>query len=1018
MKKGKGLKGIIAWGVTTFLVGALLITANVLLTGQFHDIIATVLGDRGKMEIVGENGNIFELDAGITDKASAKENGNKVNIKICEEGITLLKNKNNNALPLAKGAKLSVFGKNSSDVAIGGSGSGSADTEGLIDFFTALKNAGFDYNPTLKSFYDDNSKSGAGRDPANSDLDSGKEIELKESFVGETELSAYSDNIWNSCENYKDAALVVITRIGGEGADLPRTSTDHVLKLRPAEKDLINKVKTMGFGKVVIILNTAAAMELGDIQKDDTIDAILWVGYEGTSGMTAIGEVLKGETNEGVKFSPSGKTVDIYPADFTKDPTWNNFGAGVGGVSAGSTSVGGDAYFIAKGSAAVLDQKVYFADYEEGIYYGYRYYETAAKEGYINYDEAVVYPFGFGLSYTNFSWELKNKASIPTTLAKDTKMTFEIEVTNTGSYPGRDVVELYVTPHYNAGELDKSAKVLVGFDKTELLQPGQKETIKISVDSPYNYASYDYKGITGQKGYVVEAGSYVFTLGTDSHHAKEMSDATITANVAANIRYENDPLTGKEVKNVFSDNEDSTQNTDYQLASIMHRNDFEHTWPQTRTADERKVNGQVNGHAITSDWIAKMKSGDSVTNNPLVNATDTPMPITNDDQGIMIYDLIGLDPYDNVTILPEDHYCAGFTPAEAWDMFMDQLTVKEMSDLINKGAFKTSAIQRYGIPPTDNTDGPVGWVNFMDRATFSGTCSYCCEVVVASTWNIDRVYDMGRAVGNEGLVGSNNTGRPYTGWYAPGLNIHRSPFGGRNFEYYSEDPLLSGVYAACISKGTWSKGCYTQLKHFAVNETETHRSINGLVTWIDEQNLRENYLKGFEIAVKGGVGDTMSHEYFGEEKAVKPLSLMTSFNRIGEVWAGGDYRLNTTVLREEWGFKGYVICDFNTCSHMNCKDMFYSGNDLNLESAGLRVWKIDEGNANDVTIARKCAKNIIYVISQSNAVRGDFILHMPTWQILMYVGTGVIAAGLVAWGVLVFIKYFKRKKELKAAPAE
>ena len=1009
MKKGKGLGGIIAWGVTTVLVGALLITANVLLTGQFHDIIATVLGDRGKMEIVGDNGNIFELDAGITDKASAKENGNKVNIKICEEGITLLKNKNNNSLPLAKGAKLSIFGKNSSDVAIGGSGSGSADKEGLVDFFSALTNAGFEYNPTLKSFYD-SKESGDGRDPANSDLDSGKEIELKESYVGETELDKYSQDIWDSCSNYKDAALIVITRIGGEGADLPRTATDHVLKLRPAEKDLINKVKTMGFGKVVVLLNTAAAMELGDIQKDDAIDAILWVGYEGTAGMTAIGEVLKGETNDGVKFSPSGKTVDIYPADFTKDPTWNNFGAGVGGVTAGTTSVGGDAYFIAKGSAAVLDQKVYFADYEEGIYYGYRYYETAHAEGHINYDEAVVYPFGFGLSYTNFSWTLKNKSSIPTSLEKDTKMTFEIEVENTGSYPGRDTVELYVTPHYNVGGLDKAAKVLVGFDKTELLKPGEKETLKISVDSPYSYASYDYKGITGQKGYVVEAGDYVFTIGTDSHHAKDMSDATFTANIASNIRYDKDPITGKEIKNLYTDNADPTQDSDYQLASVMHRNDFTGTWPQTRTSDEKKVNGEVNGHSITSDWISKMKSGESVTNNPLVNATNTQMPITGDDLGIVITDLIGLDPYDDVTILPDDHYCAGFTPKEVWDMFMDQLTVQEMSDLINKGAFKTAALQRLGVPPTDNTDGPVGWVNFMDRSTFNGTCSYCCEVVVASTWNIDRVYDMGRAIGNEGLVGSDNTGRPYTGWYAPGLNIHRSPFGGRNFEYYSEDPLLSGVYAASISKGTWSKGCYTQMKHFAVNETETHRSINGLVTWIDEQNLRENYLKGFEIAVKGGVGDTNSHEYFGDEKAVKPVSIMTSFNRIGEVWAGGDYRLNTTILREEWGFKGYLICDFNTCSHMNCKDMFYSGNDLNLESAGLRVWEIDKNNANDVTIARQCSKNILYVVSMSNAIRGDFILHMPTWQVLLYVGTGVVSAGLLAWGVVVFIRYFKRRK--------
>ena len=1011
MKKNKkGLGGIIAWGVTTLLVGALLITANVLLTGQFHDIIATVLGDRGRMEIIGENGNVFELDAGITDKASAKENGNKVNIQIVEEGITLLKNKNNNSLPLPEGAKLSIFGKNSSDVAIGGGGSGSADKEGMIDFFSALEKSGFSYNPTLKAFYDDDARSGKGRNANNSDLDSGSVVELSPSFVGETEISAYNDDIWNSCEQYKDAALIVLTRIGGEGADLPRSASDHALKIRPEERDLINKVKTMGFGKVVILLNTAAAMELGEIQKDDGIDAILWIGYDGTSGLTAVGEILKGQTLDGKKISPSGKTVDIYPADFTKDPTWNNFGGALGSPN---NKISGDAYYVPSGRVP-KDTMVYFTDYEEGIYYGYRYYETAHAEGYINYDEAVVYPFGYGLSYTNFSWELKNKASIPTTLAKDTKMTFEIEVTNTGEYPGRDTVELYVTPHYNRGGLDKSAKVLVGFTKTSLLEPGKKETVSITVDSPYSYASYDYKGITGQKGYVVEAGNdYVFTISTDSHNAKSMSDAIITATVASDIRYTNDPITGTEIKNLYSDNADVTQNSDAQLGTILHRNDFAGTWPQTRTAEEKTVDtGAIrDGWNITSEWIDRIKAAADNPNNPIVGRSDVIMPVTGADYGIKIFDLIGLDPFDTTTILPEDHYCAGYTPAEAWDLFMDQLTISEMSNLINKGAFKTSAIQRFGVPPTDNTDGPVGWVNFMDRSTFSGTCSYCCEVVVASTWNIDRVYDMGRAIGNEGLVGSQNTGRPYTGWYAPGLNIHRSPFGGRNFEYYSEDPLLSGVYAACISKGTWSKGCYTQMKHFAINETETHRSSNGLLTWIDEQNMRENYLKGFEIAVKGGVGDTNSHAYFGEEKAVKPVSLMTSFNRIGERWAGGDYRLNTTILREEWGFKGFVICDFNTCGHMNCKDMFYSGNDLNLESAGIRTWTPNASDAKDVTVLRECSKNILYVVSMSNAIRGDFILHMPTWQVLMYVGTGVAFAGLAAWGVIVFVKYFKRKKQ-------
>lgn len=992
-KKGKGLGGVIAWGATTLGVGAILITANILLSGPLNGIVSTALGDRGRLELINEDGSRFKLDDGIVDKATAKENGNKTNIKIVEEGITLLKNKNNNALPIAKGAKLSIFGKNSSNVAIGGSGSGSASKDGMIDFFSALKTAGFDYNPTLKAFYDDNSKSGEGRDANNSDLDSGKNVELKESYVGETEFSSYTDDIWNSCNDYKDAALIVITRIEGEGADIPRTESDHALKLRPAEKDLINKVKTMGFGKVILMLNTPCALELGDVQKDDAVDAILWFGYDGTAGLTAVGEVLKGETNDGVKFSPSGKTVDIYPADFTKDPTWNNFGGNIGVVAQGEgnkrVAVSGDCFYT-MAKRGPVDSQIYFTDYEEGIYFGYRYYETAAADGYINYDEAVVYPFGFGLSYTNFSWELKNKSSIPTSLAKDTKMTFEVEVTNTGTYPGRDTVELYVTPHYNVGGLDKAAKILVGFDKTELLQPGEKETVKITVDSPYSYASYDYKGITGQKGYVVEAGNYSFTLGTDSHNAKDMSNAVVTANIAGDIRYAEDPVTGKEVKNLYSDNEDIRLNADTQLGSIMHRNDYAGTWPQTRTEAEKRIdNGKVrDGWDISSSWIDSLKDYTPNPNNP-INLTE--MPVTGADNGITFTDLVMLD-YDD----------------PKWDLFIDQLTKKEMKDFINEGAFQTKDISRLGVPPTDNTDGPVGWVNFIDTVTFTGTCSYCCEVVVASTWNVDRLYDMGRALGNEGLLGTTQTERnkPYTGWYAPGINLHRSPFAGRNFEYYSEDPLLSGLLAASISKGTWSKGCYTQIKHFAVNETETHRM--GLLTWIDEQNLRENYLKGFEIAIKGGNSDLMSHEYFGNEKAVKPVSVMTSFNRIGERWTGGDYRLNTIILREEWGFEGFAICDFNTNSFMVEKDMFYSGNDLNLQGAG-NVWNPDFEDPNDVEIMKRCSKNILYVVANSNAVRGEFKVHLPKWQVGLYIGTGVAAAGLLTWGVFAFIKFFKRK---------
>ncbi|MDD6301927.1 MAG: glycoside hydrolase family 3 C-terminal domain-containing protein [Bacillales bacterium] len=982
-------KKLIPWIITTTAVLSIGVVVNVLATQSFYDIICTVLSDRGTMEIVGTEKSRFEIPENIKTKKDAKEYGKKVTREICEEGFTLLKNKDK-ALPLKEGAKVSVFGKNSVNIAYGGSGSGAADTSEIKDIFTSLEESGFQYSKGLKEFYEDPNRSGKGRDANNSDLDNGNTVAISESFVGETPIDKYSDDVWNTTDGYKDAALIVITRIGGEGADLPRSADDHILKLRPAEKDLINAVKGKGFEKVVLLLNTASAMELKDVQEDAGVDSILWIGFDGTEGMSALGEILKGKRLDGSLISPSGKTVDIYPADFTKDPTWNNFGGALGTVG----KISGDAYYEKVGRGTV-DTQVYFADYEEGIYYGYRYYETAAAENHINYDEAVVYPFGYGESYTTFSWELVNKASIPTTLEKNTEMQYRVKVKNTGTYPGRDVVELYVTPHYNDGGIEKSAKVLVGFAKTKELQPGEEDTVIITVDSPYTYASYDYKGISGKKGYVVEAGDdYKFTLSTDSHHAKDMNDAVITASVKEDIRYEKDPVTNCDVKNLFSDNEDKSLNSDSQLGSILSRSNIEGTWPKTRTNEEKMVGSEIKeGWNITNEWISSIKSEEANPNNP--NDLST-MPTVNNNKDIMITDLVGKDYNDPL-----------------WKDFIEQLTVKEMNDLVNKGAFQTIEISRYNVPPTDNTDGPVGWVNFMDKATFNGTCSYCNEVVAASTWNIQRLFDMGVAVGIEGLIGSTETerNRPYTGWYAPGLNLHRSPFGGRNFEYYSEDPFLSGQMSAAISKGTASKGVYTSLKHFAVNETETHRSINGLVTWLDEQTLREVYLKGFEIAIKGGTSDFTNENnkaYFGDYAETKPVSVMSSFNRIGERWTGGDYRLLTTILRDEWGFEGFVICDFNTCSHMVNKDMVYAGGDLNLESAGFRVWKADASSAADVNVLQQCSKNILYVVANSNAIRGEFITHMPKWEVGLFVGDGVICLALAAWGVFVFLP--KKKK--------
>lgn len=977
------------WLIVTAVVLVLAIVANVLTSTMFFDALCVVFGDPPVI-IVGEEKSDYVKDFATKEEAVA--NGNRISKEICEEGFTLLKN-NDNALPLNDNeTKVSVFGKNSVNIAIGGSGSGGSQGAKATTIFENLTASGFSYNQTLVDFYNDNSRSGNGRAANNSDLDTGKEVELKEEFVGETEINRYSSDVWNSCEQYKDVALIVLTRIGGEGADLPRTETDSILKLRPAEKDLIARVETMGFGKVVLVLNTASTLELKEVDEDDGVDAILWIGYTGGNGMAAFGEVLKGKTAEGVEFSPSGKTADTYAADFSHNPAWENMGA----------ALGGDYYTTSGGRLGDNKEDAYFVDYEEGVYVGYRFYETAyaeslngnaAMKGYnFDYDKEVVYPFGFGLSYTQFSWELVNGDELNgKTLAADTSLTFLIKVTNIGSRSGRDVVQLYVTPPYTSGGIEKSAKILVGFAKTGLLAAGASETVEITVDSPYDFASYDYKDANqnGFKGYEVEQGDYVFAVSSDAH----TSVIDVATNIAEDIRYETDPVTGTVVANLYTDQADERLNSDKELGTVLSRADWTNTWPARRTAAEKRVNDRL-------EWLNYITTAPSAPNRP---AQEDTMPVTGKNYGIKLNDLKGLD-YDSDKIITEEDTenstLVGKTHAEAWSLFLDQLTVREMNNLVNKGAFKTVDIARLGVPRTIAADGPVGFCNFISSAAVYNTCVYPCEVVIASTWNVERLYDMGVSVGNEGLLGDvANGGTPYTGWYAPGLNIHRTPFGGRNFEYYSEDSFLSGKLTAAIMEGCASKGVYVDLKHFALNEQETHRSANGLLTWATEQSMREVYLKGFEIAIKTAKAD-----------GVKAMGVMSSFNRIGERWTGGDYRLLTNILREEWGFEGLVISDFNTISYMNVKDMVYAGGDLNLEMIGWLTYTPDSGSASDVTVFRQACKNILYTVANSNAMRGDFRMGLANWQVLMIVVDCVLAAAFIGWGVFVILRAFRKKK--------
>lgn len=977
-KMFKKLSFRIWFGVAAVLL-VILLVVNILLTTTFYPLACFLFGEPEIVDVDTENYDYpYQTIEGADTKSTALTHAQYVTEQICEEGFTLLKN-SDGALPITKkNARVSIFGKNSSNMAVGGSGSGEASTAGATTIFDSLTAVGYEYNPDLKNFYD-STASGSGRASNPSDLDNGKTVKLE---TGETPITKYSDAIWNSCTAYNDAAIIVITRIGGEGFDLPRS----YLKLDENERALIQKVTSMSFGRVIVLLNAANTLELQELKNNDKIDAILWTGFAGTTGLKALGKILNGDV------TPSGHTVDTY-ATLESNPTWQNIG-GEGGYGS---------YLFESQRTGTYDSNVYYVKYEESIYVGYRYYETAyaeAQEGNydgFDYDAVVSYPFGFGLSYTNFSWELVNSDEMPATLSKNTQMTFKIKVTNTGSEKGRDVVQLYVTPPHTHGGIEKPAKILVGFAKTDVLKPGEDQTLTITVDSPYSYASYDCydKDGDGYCGYVVEAGEYKFTLSTDAHSAKDMDNAVILA-TAEKIKYETDNKTDTKVENLYTNCKDSWYDSDTELDTQLSRSDFKTTWP----ADYQDTSPILDSN---SEFINKIKSTDSNTNN--TEAVEyAKIPTTGAYKGIEFSELIGVD------VKTEEGKAK-------WSDFMDQLTVAEMLSIVNNGGYKTSAVARLQVPSSSSSDGPVGWVDFIngEKSKIYGTCSYCCETVMSSTWNVDRLYDFGEAVGNEGLVGNERgDGAPYTGLWAPGLNIHRSPLGGRNFEYYSEDSLLSGQMTASVIKGGATKGVYFALKHFAVNEQETHRSITGLVTWINEQTIREVYIKGFEIAIKAAQENyTLKADGSKtESNAVKALGIMSSFNRIGTCWTGGDYRLITQILKKEWGFYGIVISDFNTVSYMNVRDMIYAGGNLNLQIAGLILWNdCNSKNAADVTVLRNAVQEVLYTVANSNAYRGHFNLQMPAWEIIMIVIDCVVIAGLAVWGFFILRKVFKKQDQ-------
>lgn len=900
-----------------------------------------------------------------TNKAEAFANAQEVNLKLAEEGFVLLKNENA-ALPMNKGARISVFSKNSVNLSYGGSGSGGFDTSNNKNLYESLNDAGFVTNPTLKSFYE-SSQSGPVRTANSSDLDNGDNQKIA---TAETPQSKYTDAVRNSYADYSDAALVVITRIGGEGFDLPRYQGDsegavsvdsHYLELDQNEIDLLTAVTDGTFKRVVVVFNTPSSFEVTFLKDSayaafaDKIDAAVWIGFTGSNGITALGEILNGDVN------PSGRLVDTWAADFTKNPSFVNFGTGC--LPDTTDKYDGGMY--------------YSVDYEEGIYVGYRYYETRGEtDGEDWYNANVVYPFGYGLSYTTFDWTVGDASASEIELG--TTITVPVTVKNTGSVAGKDVVQLYASAPYTLGGIEKAHKVLVGFAKTKLLQPGESETVTASFD-PYSAASYDYRDANsnGFSGYELEAGEYTLYVSRNAHE----SEKAIALNLAADVQIGTDPTTDSEVVNRYTDSEDFLD-SDWQLDTMLSRADWEGTWPTPQTAQQ---------HAGTDRLYEEIRSEEH--NNPTDFDSEE-------------YPWFGEEPTLTLRDLLPSAEAEGYEPVvsyddERWEELMMGCDEEEMIALINNGAYHTLAMESVGLPATIHGDGPSGFTCFMSKEQVNGTCQYVSEPVMASTWNINLMNELGEAIGEEGTIGDKATGQPYSSIYASGVNIHRSPFGGRCSEYFSEDPFISGMMGAAEVQGIQSRGVLPTVKHFVANEQETHRSIDGDLSWLSEQALREIYLKPFEYTVK-----------LGETRGI-----MTSFNRIGTRWTGGDYRLLTEILRNEWGFNGLVICDFNTIpQYMIPRMMFYAGGSLDLATQQSAMWTdCDTSDAGDAIVLMRAVKDVMYALVNSNAMNAEVIgYNPPIWQeYLHWINIGAFTL-VGVWLVLAIVRTVRCNKRQKA----
>ncbi len=821
---------------------------------------------------------------------AARESGEKLAEQVVAEGAVLLKN-DNGALPL-QNLKVNVFGWSGSDAGFmpQGTGSGTGSRNNLVTFLGGLKAAGIEYNETLAKAYAD---LGWKRVSGGSYVIEAHNDQYKDFYgISEAPESFYTDELMANAKEYSDTAIIVLGRLMGEGNDFSKIQyfsnqagggQDDTRKLQSlsAREEYMIDLVCANFETVIIVTNTGNPLELG-IADQDGIDAVLNMGMPGTRGTIGIGKILTGEVN------PSGKLADTWAYDIS--------------TAAAYATAGLDNAYDSTSGTRYTDLGTAYTEYLENIYNGYLWYETADAEGFwqsdfaknkwnVNkYSDVVQYPFGYGLSYTSFAWEIKEiNFQDGATVGKTDTLEVTVRVTNTGDVAGKDVVELYYSAPYTKGGIEKSAIKLGGFAKTPEIQPGQfaDVVIEMPIEEMKSYDCYDMNN-NGFMGYELEKGDYVISFRSDVHTLKAgMDDNTITLKVAEDIRYEVDSKTGVKVENQFTtytnpvSGASSKVNEPFNSGALsydgsenyggpinyMTRADFLGTFPTEAGAPKSSGGLFASMHNSTD---GKEPEDPNVTA-PAFGSTLTSWTVT---------DLYGVS-YDD----------------PMWDEIVSQLTLEECKKFIIDAGFGTIALPSIGKPATRDTDGPCGFNTNVVSGGANKLMAVCypSSTVIAQTWDWYAVYQVGVAIGIEGnALGIN-------GWYGPGANTHRSPMGGRNFEYYSEDALLAGTMCAYHCLGAKEQGLQVYIKHIGANEDD--RGRNGAYKWLTEQTLRENYLKPFELAIKMGAN-----------------GLMGSVTRTGGMRTTGSYALQTAVVRNEWGFRGTIITDYYQSGNINDLD--------------------------------------------------------------------------------------------------